>query len=53
MSGGMSISSGLGLDSSTGLGPPAGFIWTTHNGERLFFNGLPVFDDGTNLYVRT
>jgi hypothetical protein len=34
----------------TGGGAPAGYTWTTYNGDRLYFNGHPVFDDGRNFY---
>lgn len=51
----ISLSSGYGIGLGLGIpiasdGPPSGFTWTTFNGERVYRDGLPVFDDGKNLF---
>lgn len=33
-----------------GGGLPSGYTWTTYGGERVYYNGVPVFDDGVYLY---
>ena len=33
------------------MGPPMGYNYTTFNGNPVTYNGLPVIDDGRNLYV--
>jgi hypothetical protein len=32
---------------------PAGYTQTFNNGVPVTYNGKPVFDDGTNFYVRS
>ena len=33
-------------------GVPAGYTRTTYQGVGVTYNGLPVFDNGVNFYVR-